>query len=125
MDGSGEMRELFWVGVGGFFGAVARYLVSVWARGWAEHFPVGTLAANVLGSFALGFFASVFSGDAFRLTVLVGFLGSFTTFSAFSYESVLLWQSGRWSAFLLNAALNVFVCLAAAAFGIAVGRAVK
>lgn len=117
------MRDLLYVGIGGFFGAVCRYLVSVWARGWVENFPLGTLTVNVLGSFALGLCAAFMTKEPMRLAAAVGFLGSFTTFSAFSYESMLLWESGRWGAFLLNAALNVGLCLGAAGVGMYASRA--
>ena len=118
------MRDLLYVGIGGFFGAACRYLVSVWARGWTEQFPFGTLTVNVLGSLALGFGAAFLTKEPLRLGLAVGLLGSFTTFSAFSYESMLLlWESGRWAAFLLNAALNVIACLGAAGLGMYASRA--
>ena len=53
---------------------------------------------------------------------MVGFLGAFTTFSAFSYESALLWSSGRWPALAGNVVLNVGTCLLATAAGIALAR---
>ncbi len=117
------MRDLLYVGIGGFFGAACRYLVSVWARGWTAQFPFGTLTVNVLGSLALGFGAAFLTKEPLRLCAAVGFLGSFTTFSAFSYESMLLWENGRWAAFLLNAALNVVACLGAAGLGMYASRA--
>ena len=63
-----------------------------------------------------------FPGSVFRLIAMVGFLGAFTTFSAFSYESALLWSSGRWLALAGNIVLNVGICLLATALGIALAR---
>lgn len=121
-------REVALVGAGGFFGAAGRFLVSGWIGARAQHFPYGTLAVNLIGSLALGFLVTllaerVFAGGAFRLLALVGFLGAFTTFSAFSYETVLLWQGGRWPALCANIGLNVGGCLLATAAGMLAARA--
>ena len=87
------------VGIGGALGAVARWAGTEWVRGFAgDAFPWGTLAVNVLGSFALGFamiwFQSLAPSPRARQLVAIGFLGSFTTFSTFSYEAVALVRSG-------------------------------
>ena len=124
---SGLLRDGLLVGLGGFFGAVARFLVTGWLQARDDSFPYGTLAVNVAGSLALGFLATMLAeralaGSAFRLIVMVGFLGAFTTFSAFSYESALLWSSGRWLALAANIVLNVGTCLLATAAGMAVAR---
>lgn len=87
------------VGLGGALGAVARYFATEWMRTAAgASFPWGTLAVNVVGSFALGFvliwLQSVAPTAQARQFVAVGFLGSFTTFSTFSYETVTLIRAG-------------------------------
>ena len=87
------------VGVGGAFGAIARYLATDWVRVLAgDSFPWGTLAVNVAGSFLLGFLMiwlqATVPSNQLRQLVAVGFLGSFTTFSTFSYETVELARSG-------------------------------
>ena len=87
------------VGLGGALGAVARYLTTDWVRALAgDAFPWGTLAVNVLGSFALGFLMawlqSVAPSSHIRQLVGIGFLGSFTTFSTFSYEAVEMVRGG-------------------------------
>ena len=123
----GLLRDGLLVGLGGFFGAAARFLVTGWLQARDDSFPYGTLAVNVAGSLALAFLATMLSqragpGSAFRLITMVGFLGAFTTFSAFSYESALLWSSGRWAALAGNVVLNVGACLLATAAGIALAR---
>ena len=88
------------IAVGGGCGSVARFLVAREMERWLGNFmPYGTLAVNVLGSLALGWLATVFLDRpeiniALRLGVAVGFLGAFTTFSAFSFESIQLLLSG-------------------------------
>ena len=116
------------VGVGGFFGAAGRFLLSGWINANAGQFPYGTLAVNVIGSLAIGFLAGtladrVFAAGAVRLLVIAGFLGAFTTFSAFSYESLQLLQAGRWPALLANIGLSVGGCLLATSAGMVAARA--
>ena len=122
------MRAGALVGVGGFFGAVGRFLVSGWLQSRTGNFPYGTLAVNLIGSLALGFLVTalaerVLADSSFRLLVMVGFLGAFTTFSAFSYETALLWQDNRWLASVANMGLNVGGCLLATVAGMLAARA--
>ena len=90
-----------WIGVGGFFGAVARYGVSTWftAR-WGLVFPYGTLFVNLSGSFALCLIIAVLGrgldvAPYLRLALTVGFLGSYTTFSTLSADALLLFENGQ------------------------------
>lgn len=82
------------IGIGGILGANARYLVSVWAaRRIGASFPFGTLIVNLSGSLLLGFMATAIIGRVVderdvQLLVSVGFLGAYTTFSTFAFESV-------------------------------------
>jgi CrcB protein len=82
------------IGIGGILGANARYLVSVWAaRRIGAQFPYGTLIVNLSGSLLLGFLATGIVGRVVyerevQLLVSVGFIGAYTTFSAFAFESV-------------------------------------
>ncbi|MDM8518674.1 fluoride efflux transporter CrcB [Anaerolineales bacterium HSG6] len=92
-----------WIGIGGFLGANARYLLQVWAANqWGPEFPYGTLMANVSGSFLITLFLTVMVYDIFpipdevRFFFAVGFLGSFTTFSSFSYETYLQYSNRGW-----------------------------
>lgn len=122
------MRELLVIAVAGALGSVARYIVSGLAyRLWGELFPYGTLAVNVTGSAFLGLVLHVgmstdwISRDT-RLFLGVGFLGAFTTFSTFSYETVRYAQDGAWSLAVTNILANLVLGLAAVGFGLALGR---
>ena len=116
------------IAVGGGCGSVARFLVAREMEHWLGNFlPYGTLAVNVLGSLALGWLATVFLDRpeiniALRLGIAVGFLGAFTTFSAFSFESVQLMLNGTvWRA-ALNVAANTVVCLGMCYLGMQLAR---
>lgn len=122
------MRLILAVGMGGFVGAVARYLVGGWVqRLLPAAFPYGTLAVNLLGSLALG---AVFElGTArgaldpqLRLVLGVGVLGAFTTFSTFSLETFNLLREGSLVLAGANVATNLLLCLAAVWLGIALVR---
>ena len=98
------------VGFGGFLGANARFLIGRLVDDAVDtRFPLGTFIINVSGSFLLGVLGSVIAAkatenpDAWRLALGVGFLGAFTTFSAFEFENNVLLEDGSW----LLAAINV------------------
>lgn len=117
------------VALGGALGAVARYgSVRLLAAWFGPAFPYGTLAVNVLGSGLAGwlFVRLVEAGggtDSLRALLIVGFLGAFTTFSAFSVETLRLFDAGSPGLAALNVVLNLMLCLVAAAAGIALARA--
>jgi len=120
--------KIFYVAIFGGCGCVARYLVSGWVYAlFGRGLPWGTLAVNVLGSFLLGFLldlnlrSALFSPDV-RIGLTVGFMGGFTTFSTFSFETVRLLEEGSWWQAGGNILLNVFVCIVFAAAGIALAR---
>ncbi|MBC8258698.1 MAG: fluoride efflux transporter CrcB [SAR324 cluster bacterium] len=120
--------SLLAIAVGGGLGAVSRFLVArEMGRMFGNYLPYGTLAVNVLGSLALGWLATVFLdrpeiNSALRLGLAVGFLGAFTTFSTFSFESVQLMLSGAvWRA-VLNIAVNTVVCLGMCYLGMQLAR---
>lgn len=87
------------IGVGGALGALSRYVASGWVQNMTgSEFPWGTMAVNVSGSLALGFLLVWLQANVsveLRQFVALGFLGSFTTFSTFSYEAVALVQDGE------------------------------
>ena len=116
------------IAVGGGCGSVARFIVAREMERWLGNFlPYGTLIVNVLGSLALGWLATVFLARpeiniALRLGIAVGFLGAFTTFSTFSFESVQLMLNGAvWRA-ALNVAVNTVVCLSMCYLGMQLAR---
>ena len=124
------MESLIYIGAGGCFGAIARYLISLAANHVLTPalgvFPYGTLAVNVLGSFGLAFLGIWFGERAvmspqLRLLVGSGFFGAFTTFSAFANESYALASEGKITLFLLNAILNYGLCLLGVALGVLAG----
>jgi CrcB protein len=88
--------------VGGVAGVNGRYWLGVWINRWASsQFPLATFIINVSGAFAIGFLTALLARwsphSQLRLLVLVGFLGGYTTFSTFAFESVTLWQRGEWA----------------------------
>jgi CrcB protein len=119
-----------WVGVGGFLGANARYATGLLSqRLFGTGFPYGTLAANLLGSFLLGFVLAFLAERALpfshelRLAVAVGFLGAFTTFSTYQFESHALLDDGQWLLAFLNLFGSLAAGLVAVRLGLLLGRA--
>jgi len=114
-----------WIAVGSALGGIARYWCSgVAARLFGETFPWGTLFVNVLGSFIIGFFATltapdgrVFAGSTMRQFVMLGLLGGFTTFSSFSLQTLNLAQDGEWLQAGGNIMGSVVFCLLAVWLG--------
>ncbi len=112
----GMITPLISVAVGGALGAVARYLV-----GLAVAFPAGTLAVNVAGSFAIGAIWALFAArglQAWLPLVMTGFLGGFTTFSAFSLDTMRLIETGRLGAAFGYVTASVVLSLGACAAGL-------
>lgn len=118
------MLQYLWIGLGGFVGANARYLLQQWAANrWGANFPYGTLLANVSGSFIIAFFLTLATerlaiSPETRLFVAVGFLGGFTTFSSFSFETFRLIEQSGWRAAGLNFASNTILGLLGVLVGI-------
>ncbi len=116
------------IGLGGFLGANARFLVSSWAaRLLGANFPYGTFIANISGSFLLGIAIAILHDRALlespqRHFVVAGFLGAYTTFSTFTYESMQLFQQGTVLFGLLNVLGSVAVGLLAVYCGVLLGR---
>jgi CrcB protein len=115
-------RLLLLIFIGGGCGSVLRFLVSGWMRPLGEAFPWGTLTVNVAGSMLIGLLAPLLSGPLlvrpeYRLAVLVGLLGGFTTFSSYSLETLSLMQDGQWRLAAANVVLSNTLGLAAAWLG--------
>ena len=103
------------VGAGGALGAMGRHFCSEFIDSHVHSFPLGTLFVNVMGSFLIGVItAFVISRGGFqnwRLFLVTGFLGGFTTFSSFSLATVRLMQNGLFFSAILNVLANVALCL--------------
>jgi CrcB protein len=122
------MREALWIGLGGFLGANARYLLGGWiATHMGSAFPYGTFVINITGSFVLGLILGFVEGHMLsptaRMALTIGFLGSYTTFSTWTYETVRLIESGSIGAAALNLGASLLVGVLAAGGGLAAGRA--
>jgi CrcB protein len=118
-----------WIALGAIVGACARYFLSlVIARDFSSAFPYGTLLINVTGSLIAGFFL-VFSTERvlldpkWRVLVVIGFCGSYTTFSSFAYESFALVERGQWLLTGINIIGSNALSLAAVFAGAALARA--
>jgi CrcB protein len=115
--------------VAAIVGANLRYLLSrLAAREFGPVFPYGTLGINIVGSFIVGFFViwtseRVLIDPRWRLLVVVGFCGSFTTFSSYAFESIAFFEQGQWGLMLANILGNNLLCVGAALAGIALARA--
>jgi len=114
------MKQLLWVGLGGFLGSIARFKLGgfVLHRSEPWNFPLSTLVVNLLGCFAIGLLAALVEhhdlfSPATRLFLFTGLLGGFTTFSAFAYEGTFLFRRGYVSVAALYATLSVLGGLAA------------
>lgn len=114
--------------LGGGIGATARYgLQGAVYRLTGAGFPYGTLAVNVLGSFVIGFLMTFFEerfivNPAMRVFLTIGILGGFTTFSSFSYETMVMFRDGGYGPGIINVVSSVAVCLAATWLGLVSGK---
>ena len=119
------MKAYVWIAIGSAIGGVARYWCSgVAARLIGETFPWGTLIVNVVGSFIIGFFATltapdgrVFASSTTRHFVMVGLCGGYTTFSSFSLQTLNLMNDGEWLQVGANISASVVLCLLAVWIG--------
>jgi fluoride exporter len=130
--GGGTVGLYLWIGVGSALGGMARFWCANMAvRLLGPAFPWGTLFINVLGSFVIGFFAvltgpegRVPAGATVRQFVMAGLCGGYTTFSAFSLETLTLMKEGAWLRSGANIGLSVLLCLMAVWIGYVFAAAV-
>ncbi len=120
--------QILWIGLFGGLGCIARYLMSGWTYSFlGRSLPYGTLMVNVGGSFLLGFLMtfglrSTLLPAGLRVGLTVGFMGGFTTFSTFSYETLKLIEEGSLMQAGANVVLNVLLCLVFGAAGMLLAR---
>jgi fluoride exporter len=123
-----RMRDMAVIALGAILGANARWLISRFAaKILGPVFPYGTLFINVSGSFVVGFFMiwsteRVLLDPRWRLLIVVGFCGAFTTFSSFAYETMAYFEQGQWMFLFTNFLSNNLLCLGAALAGMALAR---
>lgn len=123
------LTKICWVGLGGFLGANARYWLGGWiAQRYGTLFPWGTFVINVSGSFILGLFAVLIAERLIvppylRLLVAIGFVGAYTTFSTFEYETLALAERGSLLYALANVIASVIAGFLAVWIGVKLGRA--
>ncbi len=122
------MGKYFMVGIGGFLGAIARF----WLGGYVSikmgtRFPYGTFLINCTGSFLIGFIVTLLAEKThwspnWRYLIPIGFIGAYTTFSTFEYETFRVIQDGELLMAFLNVVLSVIVGFLAVWMGVVAGR---
>jgi fluoride exporter len=123
------VKDVLVISAGAIVGANARWIISRYAaRILGAIFPFGTLFINAAGSFIVGFFIiwtseRVLADPRWRLLIVVGFCGAFTTFSSFAFETMAYFEQGQWLLMFANFFSNNLLCLGAALAGMALARA--
>ncbi|MBI4699060.1 MAG: fluoride efflux transporter CrcB [Nitrospirae bacterium] len=112
------MFKIITIGIGGFLGSISRYLISGFVQNMSRNisFPYGTFAVNSIGCLIIGIVSQLgetkgFLSDLSRSFIIIGFLGGFTTFSAFGNETFNLLHDGETNLAVLNALGQVIICL--------------
>lgn len=111
------------VGCGGFLGAISRYIISIYtSKQFLFKIPLGTLIVNVLGGFLIGFIMELtiknnFISPQLKLFLTTGIMGGLTTFSTFSYETIVLMKEGNILLAILNILLNLILSLLGVVLG--------
>ena len=118
------MTQTLLVALGGAIGSVGRYWLALWALPLSRSLPWGTIAINVIGSFAISFFGTLTLQhgkypvpEPARIFFMVGVCGGFTTFSSFSLQTLDLLRAGAAGRAMINVAASVLLCLGSVAAG--------
>ncbi len=118
------MKTTLVIALGGALGSVARYWIGLWMLPLSRYLPWGTITVNIIGSFVIAFFGTLTlmhgrfpTSDLWRVAIMVGICGGFTTFSSFSLQTFELMREGMAGRAFLNIALSILFCLAATALG--------
>lgn len=123
------MKNFLVISIAAIAGANLRFFLSrLAAKEFGPVFPAGTLIINILGSFIVGFFViwtseRVLIDPRWRVLVVVGFCGSFTTFSSYAFETMSFFEQGQWGLMVTNILTNNLLSLCAALGGMALARA--
>lgn len=117
-------RTYLLIALGAILGACARFFCTHLSSQLSDHhgFPYGTLFVNVAGSLVAGYVLEYTPGDNWRLFLVVGFCGAFTTFSTFAWETVDYLRQGQYGLATINAVANNLLCLASVVAGVFVAR---
>ena len=122
------MRDLVIVSIGAIVGANARWIISRYAaKLLGPVFPYGTLVINITGSLIVSFFIiwtseRVLVDPRWRLLIVVGFCGAFTTFSSYAFETMAYFEQGQWAMMVANVLSNNLLCLGAVLAGMVLAR---
>lgn len=122
------MKQLLFIGVGGFIGSIARYLVSKLNLTWQFYnIPMGTLVVNIIGSLLIGLISGLLvhqltSSENLKLFLITGICGGFTTFSAFTFENLQLIQTGHTGTAVIYTIVSVFLGILAVIGGLCLSK---
>ena len=122
--------KYLWISLGGALGAVSRYVLGVWVyERLGTQFPYGTFAVNMTGCFLIGLISTFLDSRtgtslAWRYALPIGFIGAYTTFSAFEYETLTTAQAGQAGLAFLNIALSVILGYLAVWLGVLAAKLV-
>lgn len=123
-----NIEKILLISAGAVLGANARYWIGDWAaQKWGAAFPYGTVLINITGSLLIGLFLTVTTerflvDPRWRLLIAVGFLGAYTTFSTYSFESFNLFYRGQWLLGVFNAFGSTIVGVLAVGVGVFLGK---
>ncbi len=126
--GNKHMQTVLLISLGAVLGANLRYWFGVWAgQRWGTQYPIATFIINITGSLILAFFVTVVTerfliDPRWRVFFAIGFLGSYTTFSTYTYESIALIMAGNWPGGLVNLFGSSILGGLAAVLGVILGR---